>query len=167
MCIRDRYSTFLGGSAHDSGWGIAVDSEGAAYIVGETSSSNFPVTNPLQPANAGANDVFVTKLNPAGNGMTYSTYLGGNSYDNGFGIALDFAGNVYVTGRTYSPNFPVTNTLQSMIVGQDDAFVARLTPDGSALTYSTYLGGSDRDLPYRIAVDNACNAAITLSLIHI
>lgn len=155
------YSTYLGGSANDRCFGVAVDSDHAAYVVGETTSLNFPVANPLQSANAGAVDAFVTKLNPAGTGLSFSTYLGGSSYDNGLGIALDFAGNIYVTGRTDSTDFPLADALQGTVAGQDDAFVARLTPGGNTLAYSSYLGGSGVDISPGVAVDGACNAAIT------
>lgn len=155
------YSTYLGGALHDHASGIAADSDGAVYVVGETISIDFPVANALQAAHAGASDAFLTKLNPAGSALTFSTYLGGSFYDDGFGVALDFVGNIYVAGRTYSTDFPLVDAMQSTIVGEDDAFVAKLTSDGSVLTYSTLLGGSNSDPPYTVAVDNACNAAIT------
>jgi hypothetical protein len=104
------YSTYLGGSNWDYGSGIAVDSSGNAYLTGWTGSTNFPTMNPLQAAIAGAgtNDAFVTKLNAAGNALVYSTYLGGSSADEWARIAVDTSGNAYVTGQTWSSNFPTT-----------------------------------------------------------
>ncbi len=156
------YSTYLGGSATDYGASIAVDSAGNAYIIGHTGSTNFPTTNPLQPANAGSNDVFVAKVNPAGSALVYSTYLGGSSDDDGVGIAVDSTGNAYVTGFTASTDFPMMNPLQSNpSVNGYDAFVAKLDPTGSALVYSTYLGGSVDNGGSGIAVDSLGNAYVT------
>ena len=96
---------------------IAVDSSGNAYITGFTASSNFPTKGPVQPSNAGGDDVFVTKLNPTGTALVYSTYLGGSNSDVGNGIAVDSAGNAYVTGSTTSANFPTTSPLQAHLKG--------------------------------------------------
>src|SRR5438093_3579644 len=93
------YSTYLGGNSHDGGYGIAVDSAGNAYVTGETYSTNFPTASPFQAAFGGNLDAFVTKLNATGSALMYSTYLGGNDYDYGAGIAVDSAGSVYVTGK--------------------------------------------------------------------
>src|SRR5207253_2871672 len=136
------YSTYLGGSAEDDfGRGIAVDSSGNAYVTGETSSTNFPTMNPLQPANGGGgDDAFVIKLMSFGSALVYSTFLGGSKDDVGYGIAVDSLGNAYLTGATNSNNFPTMNPLQPTYSGYADAFVAQLNPSGSALVYSTYLG---------------------------
>jgi len=157
------YSTYLGGAGTDEGYGIAVDSAGNAYVVGETSSTNFPTTSPLQPSNGGGGyyDVFVAKLNAAGSALVYSTYLGGSGSDVGCGIAVDSAGNAYVTGGTSSTNFATASPLQASFGGVYDAFVAKLNAAGSALVYSTYLGGSFDDYGYGIAVDSAGNAYVT------
>ena len=158
------YSTYLGGSGSDSGMGIAVDTSGNAYMTGQANSTNFPTMNPLQPANAGGligNDVFVAKLNPAGNALLYSTYLGGSGDDSGQGIAVDSVGNAYVTGLTFSTGFPTMNPLQPTYGGNGDAFVAKISPTGSALVYSTYLGGSGEDQGSGIAVDISGNAYIS------
>src|ERR1035441_2626489 len=157
------YSTYLGGSGADYGKGIAVDSAGNAYVTGITNSTNFPTMDPLQPTYGGGdNDVFVTKLNPSGSALVYSTYLGGSSYDGAYGIAVDNAGNAYVTGTTVSTDFPTMNPLQPAYGGgYTDTFVSKLNPTGSALVYSTYLGGSDYDYGYAIAVDSAGNACVT------
>jgi hypothetical protein len=158
------YSTYLGGNGQDSGSAIAVDAAGNAYVTGMTTSSNFPLANPLQPNfTDGGYDAFVAKLNPAGSALVYSTYLGGSDNDWASGIALDGAGNVYVAGSTESHDFPTANPLQSACGGFFcfDAFVAKLNPAGSALVYSTYLGGSDVDYGSGIAVDGAGNAYVT------
>jgi hypothetical protein len=154
------YSTYLGGSGDDWGNGIAVDGAGNAYVVGQTASTDFPTVNPLQPANGGGYDAFVTKLNPTGSALVYSTYLGGSNGDGAYGIAVDSAANAYVTGITYSSDFPTKNPLQGF-ESIEDVFVTKLNPAGSALVYSTYLGGSDSDLGNGIAVDNAGNAYVT------
>ena len=156
------YSTYLGGSSSDFGSGIAVDSAGNAYVTGSTNSSNFPTKNPLQ-ANSGApEDAFVTKFGPTGSALLYSTYLGGSGGNSGSGIAVDSAGNAYVTGSTSSSNFPTKNPLQANLGGGGgDAFVAKLDPTGAALVYSTYLGGSGSDFGNGIAVDSAGNAYVT------
>jgi hypothetical protein len=162
------YSTYLGGSGNDFGYGIAVDGAGNAYVVGQTNSINFPTMNPLQPADAGSWDAFVTEINATGSALVYSTYLGGSSYDFGYGIAVDGAGNAYVTGRTYSTDFPTTpGAFQTVCNGgsgctnNGDAFVAKINPSGSALAYSTYLGGSGNDNGFGIAVDGSGNAYVT------
>jgi hypothetical protein len=160
------YSTYLGGSGTDLGKHIAVDSTGNAYITGETCSTDFPTKNPLQAAYGGGvspcGDAFVTKIDPTGSALIYSTYLGGSAQDFGEGIAVDSGGNAYVTGYTYSSDFPTANALQAFFSGGiTDAFVTKINPTGSALVYSTYLGGSGDDLGLGIAVDSAGNAYIT------
>jgi hypothetical protein len=154
------YSTYLGGSGDDLGNAIAVDSSGSAYVTGETTSTNFPTATPLQAANAGSNDAFVAKLNASGSMLVYSTYLGGSGTDDATGIAVDGQKNVYVTGSTSSTDFPTANPLQMTSGGEYDAFVASLNPAGSALVYSTYLGGSAYDEASSIAVDASGNAYI-------
>ena len=181
------YSTYLGGSGTngngDQGNGITVDSASDAYVVGTTYSTNFPVTPvAFQSTNSAAlvengSTVFITELNPAGTALVYSTYLGGTgtsgSGDFGYGIALDSANNVYVTGATYSTDFPVTcgaflTTNPSTTSGAPTAFVAELSPTANALVYSTYLGGSgngsspaEGDVAQAIAVDGAGDAFVT------
>lgn len=153
------YSTYLGGSGYDTAFGIAVDSEGSAYVTGQTNSTNFPVANARQPVyGGGTNDVFIVKLDPTG-ALAYSTYLGGSSLDRGRAIEVDAGGGAWVTGATYSANFPVVNTLQPFRGG--DAFVARITPDGSALAFSTFLGGTGTDEDGRdIVLDGQGNAVV-------
>jgi Domain of Unknown Function (DUF1080)/Beta-propeller repeat len=155
------YSTYLGGSDGDSGQSIAVDSSGDAFITGYTSSDDFPTANALQPSSHGDFDAFVTKLNPLGSALVYSTYLGGSGVDYGYGIAVDSSGNAYVTGRTYSTDFAIANPLQASYGGELDAFVAKLNPAGSALVYSTYLGGDRYDEGNGIAADPSGNAYVT------
>lgn len=141
------YSTFIGGSSTPTSEGfsaIKVDAAGNAYVIGYTTAADFPTTpGALQPAfGGGGRDVMVTKLNPTGSSLLYSTYLGGSGADEGHDLALDNLGQVYLTGRTDSPNFPTLDPLQSVNQGGRDAFVVKLNAAGSALLYSTYLGGS-------------------------
>ena len=138
------YSTFLGGESNDTGLGIAVDGSGDAYVTGYTSSSaHFPLQSALQGTFGGGTlDAFVTELNPAGSALVYSTYLGGGGDDTGVAIAVDSNKNAYVTGQTGSANFPVASATQSTNKGQNDAFVSEISAGGSALVFSTYLGGS-------------------------
>jgi hypothetical protein len=157
------YSTYLGGSGNDVGTAVAVDSAGEAFVTGYTTSTNFPTQNPDQSANGGgSSDAFVTKLNAAGSAVDYSTYLGGNGNDSGHGIALDSAGDAYITGYTQSTNFPTQNPEQSTNkLGYGDAFVTKLNPSGSALIYSTYLGDTSDDAGYGIAVNSNGEAYVT------
>jgi hypothetical protein len=156
------YSTYLGGKKDDYGISIAVDSAGNAYVTGQTASTNFPTKSPLQPAYGGGSyDGFVSKINPSGSALLYSTYLGGNGEDLGQGIAVDAAGDAYVTGYTTSTNFRTKNPLQAANAGAGDGFVAEINPTGSALVYSTYLGGSGLDYGAAVAVDSAGNAYVT------
>ena len=156
------YSTYLGGGGRDAGRAIAVDFAGNAYVTGSTNSTNFPTANAFQPVTAGQRDAFVTKLNPTGSALLYSTYLGGSGADFGAGIAVDSSGNAYVTGLTGSSDFPTANAFQSMIGGSFNAFVTKLNAAGSALVYSTYLGGSGgNDGAAGIAVDSSGNAYVT------
>jgi len=157
------YSTYLGGSGLDGGNGIAVDAEGNAYVVGYTSSSNFPTTAGASQTSFGGGtgfDTFVTKLNPTGSALVYSTYLGGSGTDFGRRIAVDAGGNAYVVGQTTSNNFPTTAGAfkTSFGGGYSDAFLTKLNPSGSALVYSTYLGGSGEDDGSGISVDADGNA---------
>src|SRR5262249_34253343 len=151
------YSTYLGGSDLDQGNGIALDGAGNAYVTGHTFSTNFPTAGPGPTAGGGSGDAFVAKLNAAGNALVYATYLGGSGNvhggDSGQGIAVDGPGNACVTGTTNSLNFPTANPLQAAYGGSGDAFVAKLNAAGSALVYSTYLGGGGRDGGSGIAVD--------------
>src|SRR6267143_5429403 len=158
------YSTYLGGSIRDGGQGIVVDGAGNAYVTGLTNSPNFPTTTgAFRSALAGGFDAFVTKINPVGSApLVYSTYLGGSGDDYGLGIAVDAAGNASLTGFTNSPNFPTTPAaIQPAPGGSVDAFVTKLNSSGSALIYSTYLGGSGYDVGQGIALDSLGNAYVT------
>jgi hypothetical protein len=176
------FSTYLGGSGADVGIGIALDPGANTYVTGYTYSTNFPTLNPVpgQGYLHGSNDVFVTKFAPGGTNLVYSTYLGGNHFDVGQGIAADAAGFAYVTGYTASTNFPsfngliVSNNIPTQLNHSTnafrvyngrrppyDAFVAKLGPFGSNLVYSTYLGGTQNDSGFRIQVDGAGNAYVT------
>ena len=157
------YSTYLGGKGRDDYWsaGIAVDSAGNAYVTGDTGSTDFPITDAIQPTYHGNYDAFVTKINHDGTGLVYSTYLGGSGSDGGAGIAVDSAGNAYVTGSTASTDFPTLNPVQPTNHGGHEGFVTKINASGSALVYSTYLGGSYNDAALGIAVDAAGNAYVT------
>ena len=162
------YSTYLNGA---SGNGIAVDSDGSAYVTGEAYTTNFPTTSGAFQTVPTGFDAFVTKLNPAGSALTYSARFGGNLDDFGRGIALDAAGNAYITGwtvcRSTPCTFPTVNPFQPEYAGgTNDAFVTKIDSSGSALVYSTYLGGGDiinatEDWGEAIAVDNAGSAYVT------
>jgi hypothetical protein len=158
-----QYSTYLGGEHPDFGLAIAVDSTGAAYVAGQTESATFPITQgAFQSSNQGGiSDCFISKLNPAGSALTYSTLLGGSALDLCAGIAVDALGNAYVAGTTYSTNFPVVGWLQSSLLGTANAFVTKLNATGSTLVYSTYLGGSGVDNATAIAMDSSGAAYVT------
>jgi Abnormal spindle-like microcephaly-assoc'd, ASPM-SPD-2-Hydin/Beta-propeller repeat/Cep192 domain 4 len=185
------YSTFLGGTSEDLAAAIAVDGAGNAYVTGGTVSTDFPTQNPYQAHFAGGGttcptvnnqidphificgDAFVTKLNPTGSALVYSTYLGGSGDETGFGIAVDAAGNAYVSGGTNSTNFPTTSGVVQPAFGGGssacnttgiacgDAFVTKMNATGSAPIYSTYLGGANDDVGVRMAVDSSNNAHLT------
>lgn len=153
------YSTWLGGGESDWGTGIAVDASGCAYVTGGTLSSDFPTRTPFQSQGSGE-DAFVTKFSANGRSLVYSTYLGGSSQDAGSAIAVDYSGSAYVTGYTHSSNFPVFNHYQGY-QGFRDAFVTKLNSQGTAPLYSTFLGGSNHDEAFGIAVAPGNYACIT------
>ncbi len=155
------YSTYLGGNLDDVGQGIVVDSSGNVYIAGETTSTDFPSQSPFQGTKGAGIDAFVAKLNPSGSALLYSTYLGGGSDDVAYSIAIDSSGNVYLTGRTNSGDFPTQTPFQATQGGATDAFVSKLNSTGSALIYSTYLGGNDNDVGQDIVADNSGNVYLT------
>src|SRR5581483_2579456 len=146
--------TYLGGSLVDVGYGLALDLSNNLYVTGGTQSTDFPHTqNAYQGTLGGSIDAFLTVLDPNGS-MLYSTFLGGSGDDVAYAAAVDLAYNVYLTGSTTSPNFPVTAAAaQPHSGGGVDAFVTKLAPFGGAL-YSTYVGGSGDDIPAGIAVDS-------------
>ena len=156
------YSTYIGGSNTESGQDIAVDASGNAYIIGTTNSLDFPTANPIQPLINGSEvDIYVLKLNATGTALVYSTFIGGTGLDIGNSIAIDNDDNVYITGSTNSTNYPVINAFQASNNGNDEIFVTKLSTDGSALVYSTYLGGSSVDVARGISVDALGNAYLT------
>lgn len=155
------WCTYLGGTGDDRAFGIALDSSNNVYVTGYTTSTNFPVSSALQAKNGGGRDAFVTKLNSAGTAILYSTYLGGSNYDQGNSITVDSSGAAYVTGDTSSINFPVVSAYQLMLHGQQDAFVSKLSPAGTALVYSTFLGGTAEDHGASIALGPGNVAYIT------
>jgi Beta-propeller repeat len=162
------YSTFLGGSQNDEAQGIAVDSGGNAYVVGFTSSSDFPTTPGAFQTTYGAGqfDAFLTKLNSSGTLLAYSTYLSGSYGDIARAVAVDAIGDAFVTGTTDSTDFPTTPGAFQTACGAacnnlGDAFVTEFDPSGSRLVYSTYLGGSSYDEAFGIAVNASGNAYVT------
>jgi hypothetical protein len=148
------YSTYLGGNADDYAFGIAIDGSGNAYVVGNSNSSNFPVTaGAVQSGNAGGVDAFAVTLDAAGATLSYGTYLGGSAYDTALSVAVDASGSAFITGYTQSANFPTTSgAMQPAFAGgTSDAFLVQLTAVG-ALGYGSYLGGSGSDAGYGVAV---------------
>ncbi|MFX0061787.1 MAG: SBBP repeat-containing protein [Candidatus Hermodarchaeota archaeon] len=159
------WSTFLGGTEDDEGYAIAVDSAGNAYVTGTTESTDFPTTpGTINETLNGGVDTFVCKLSADGASLVYSTFLGGGGEDRGEAIAVDSAGNAYVTGRTWnaSTKFPTTaGAFNETHSGLFDVFVCKLSADGASLLYSTFLGGTGDDEGYGLALDSAGNAYVT------
>ncbi len=157
------YSTFLGGSDEDYGYSLALDAANNITLTGITGSSDFPTTRgAFDGSYSGYTDIFVSRLNSAGNALLYSTFLGGSSWDYGYSLALDAGGNATLTGWTESADFPTTHgAFDTSYNGFDDVFVARLNASGSALLYSTYLGGSHDEVGYSLVLDAAGKATLT------
>lgn len=165
------FSTYLGGSSDDEGIGIALDAAAAIYVTGFTTSTNFPTANTQRTNFNGGYDAFVTKLVPGGTNFVYSMYLGGASDDLGQGIAAD-DGLAYVTGLTLSTSFPNTNAVQpylnnpdasatNHLLGASDAFLTQISSDGSNFIYSTFLGGRNDDVSFRLTLDQDANVYLT------
>ena len=161
-------ATYLGGNGTDQAFAVTLGSDGSVFVTGNTASANFPAQfGSFEPTGQGGVDAFVVKLNNTLAVALYSTFLGGSADDAGRGIAVDTAGNAYVTGFTTSTDFPTTPTAVlptpplGQAVGVSDAFVVKLNPQGSALVYGTYLGGTASDVGLGIAVDGAGNAFVT------
>jgi hypothetical protein len=159
------YSAYLGGNVDDHGAGIALDGSRNIYVTGDTASTNFPVTSGAFQTTYGGGiaDAFVAAIKADASGLLYASYLGGGEADYGYGIAVESTGSAYVTGMTQSAKFPTANPLQGAIagLGSSDAFLSKLKPDGSALVFSTYLGGSDADSGHAVALDSSGNAYLT------
>ena len=139
------YSTRFGGSGGELINAIAVDSAGAIFLAGESTSADFPAVNAFQTVRRGGTDAFAAKIDSSG-ALAYATLLGGDSFDEAYGVAVDAAGRAFVTGYTYSENFPVRNGPKAVFSGGNDGFLAVLSADGSALLASTYFGGTGRDV---------------------
>lgn len=155
------YSTYMGGSNAESGMGVVVDMNGNAYVIGHTKSTNFPVIGALQgthAADGGLEDAFVARLNSNG-ALVFSTYLGGSAADFGSAIGLDRSGDVYVTGSTESGNFPSAASLDPSLGGAKDGFLAKLTPTGDRLLFSSYLGGAGADQINGMSIDSSPDRA--------
>lgn len=155
------YSTYFGGSGDEGIFGIRFDKQGNIYVAGETSSLDFPTKHPAQSKVGGSYDVFVSKFDPTGKNLIYSTYLGGSQFDHAVGLQLDDHGSAYIAGLTFSSDFPVKNALQPSFAGQADGFVARLSPSGSELIFSTYLGGEGFDSINALAIDHEGSVYVT------
>ncbi|HLL75889.1 MAG TPA: SBBP repeat-containing protein [Pyrinomonadaceae bacterium] len=156
------YSTYLGGIGVDVARAVARGSDGSIYVTGYTHSTDFQGTSGVPPSVTALPDAFVLKLNPAGTAVVYSTYVGGEQVDEGWGIAVGPAGDAYVVGYTLSANFPITaGALQTAKGGAADAFALRLNPTGTALSYSTFIGGPSFDYGLGVAVDDAGHAHVT------
>ncbi len=157
------YGSFLGGAGDDRGLGVGADAQGHAYVAGLTTSLNFPAPGSAQPGIRGASDAFVAKLSPDGSSLVWVTYFGGSGVEDARGLAVDAAGNAYITGITDSFDLPTLNAFQpskGSTNGFIDAYVAKLSPSGS-LVYSTYLGGWRPDQGEAIAADAAGSAYVT------
>lgn len=158
------FATLLGGSAGLAPFDqmdVDVDSAGNVYVTGETDAADFPVVNAIQPRSLGGIDAFVCKLDPSGSSLLYSTYLGGSGDDYGRGISVDPNDSATLVGITNSANFPTASAFQRTRGGQYDAFVARLSPSGSTLLFSTYLGGADQEFGYDVATDLSGGVYVT------
>jgi len=155
------YATYLGGSGDDEAWSVKIDATGNTYLTGDTTSNDFPATTGVyRTTNSGATDGFIAKFDNGGNRI-WATYFGGNSDENSYAIAIDPAGNSYVTGFTDSGNFPTQNAFQGTYRGGDDAFVLKLNSSGTQLVYSTFLGGTGDEQGIGIALDPSLNAYVT------
>lgn len=150
---------YLGGSGQEFGWDTVLDGEGSVYVTGGTTSPTWGGSAPGMSYHAGM-DAFVAKLNAAGDALVYYTYLGGASEDRARGIAVDSTGNAYVTGYTYSSGWATTSAYDTSLNGSRDVSVAKLSPTGTSLLYSTYLGGSGLDEGWGIAVDGAGSVSV-------
>ncbi len=161
------FSTYIGGGAIDAAYGIALDSQTNVYVTGYTLSTNFPTRNTIRTNQSGNGDVFIAKLDIANTNLIYSALFGGTNQDVGADIATDATGKVFVTGYTSSTNFPVNNAVQSLLNNTTnastafDAFALCLDPALDSLVYSTFIGGTNDDFGFRLALDNAQGVYVT------
>ncbi len=155
------FSSFLGGSSYDTADGLSIDSNNNIYLSGTTGSDNFPTYKGLNASRNGGDDGFIAKLNSTGNGLIFSTYLGGSSNENTVKIAVDSYDNIYVAGTTFSANFPKVNAFDTVIAGGSEAFVTKLNATGTGLIFSSYLGGDGQDYFRAIAIDAYNNTYLT------
>lgn len=154
-------STYIGGSSTELAYGMTIDNSGSMYITGYTASTNYPVSvGAFRTTNSGGNDVFLTKLNPGGQTLAYSTYIGGSSTDIAYGVEIDQFGAAYVTGYTASTNYPVTAGAYHTVYTATDPFLTKFNSTGTALIYSTLMPGNSTDIAWGIAVDNQQQATI-------
>lgn len=153
------YSTYVGSTGDDEGRSIAVDGSGAIYVIGNTNSVSFPDST---ATNTGGVDIFVTKLDPqAANHLVYTTFVGGSNNDLASGIVIGSQGSAHITGSTYSSDFPMAAAIDTTLGGEIDAFVTTLDATGAALSYSSYLGGEQKDFGNGIALDGSQNLYLT------
>ncbi len=155
------FSTYLGGIGDDNGKGLALDSSNAIYLTGWTASPNFPLVRPIQGVLAGLKDAYVVKMAPTGRALNYSTFLGGSLSDSGRAITVDATGAAYVAGHSWSFNFPLRNPIQAVFGGIKDVVVFKVNPSGTALVFSTFIGGSASDKSKGIVLDSAGSIFVT------
>ncbi len=146
------YSTYLGGSDYEVGAAIAVDSKGQAYVAGRTLSADFPTANAFDKTYTGGGDIFITKLQSSGAGLSYSSYLGGSLEDRTFDIAVTKAGEVYIVGSTESADYPLANTWTSTTRGKRDVCITKISADGTNIAHSGVMGGSLDDVAYGVGI---------------
>ncbi len=157
------FSTFLGGISIDQAWALAVDSTDNVYLTGITNSTNFPTTpGTFDPTANGGSEIFVSKMSADGSSLLYSTYLGGDTYEISRSLGVDSSGNAYITGDTQSANFPSTaGAFDTFYNGKRDAFVTKMNANGTALVYSTFLGGTDMDAGSELTIDETGRVYVT------
>ncbi len=155
------FSTYLGGSGDDWGYGAKLAPDGSVVVDGWTESTDFPTFLPLQISfGGGLKDVFFTKIAPDGSHLIFSSFLGGTGKDEAYDLNLDLAGNIYITGSTTSPDFPIKEAFQNSLKGTQDAFLTKVSSDGSHLVYSTYIGGSEWDDAEEVEVNSLMEPTI-------
>ena len=149
------FSTFYGGSGNETPGDLLENPDGSIVLDGTTSSSNLPVVNAFQETRAGSSDAFLCQFNADATELDFSTYLGGNGNENGYCLAKDASGQIYVGGDTSSSNFPMVDPIQHSFAGGTDVFIARIAADFSAITASTYFGGAGQDSLRECSLDES------------